>query len=139
MSEHNLNAHDRVKVIANLLEQNLSLAEIGRRLGVTRSRISQIVRAHGLARAEISTAGHRDARPLTQRQSRMLAFIRDFTAHNSYPPTLREIAGGCNISSISVVDYNLRRLEEREYLTRLPVISRTVVLTERGRAEAASC
>ena len=138
MSEHNLNGHDRVKVIANLLEQKLPLSEIGRRLGVTGSRISQIALAHGLTRAEISNAGHRDARPLTQRQSRMLVFIKDFTARNSYPPTIREIARGCNISSISVIDYNLRRLEKLEYLTRVPAISRTVVLTERGRSEAAA-
>ena len=73
---------------------------------------------------------------LTQEQVRLLAFLRDFTARNPYPPTVRELAGGCGISSTSVADRHLRRLEEGEYLTRRPGIARGRVLTERGRAEA---
>ena len=35
-------AHDRVKVIADLMEQSLSLAEIDRRLGLSGTRVGQI-------------------------------------------------------------------------------------------------
>ena len=73
---------------------------------------------------------------LTQEQVRLLAFLRDFTARNPYPPTVRELARGCGISSASVADRHLRRLEEGEYLTRRPGIARGRVLTERGRTEA---
>ena len=74
---------------------------------------------------------------LSERQSRILAFIRRYTAANSHPPSLREIAEGCNVSSTSVINYNIRRLEESGYLTRTPRNCRTIVLTERGRSEAA--
>ena len=138
MSEHRRRGLERARVIAELLEQNLSKAEIGRRLGITGARVGQIVLAHGLFRSENSTAGRRDARPLSQRQARILAFVRDFIAHNSYPPTIREIVKGCNLSSTSVADYNLLCLKEKGYLTRVPSISRSTVLTERGKREAAA-
>ena len=73
----------------------------------------------------------------SERQSQILAFIWHYTVANSYPPSLREIVEGCDISSTSVVDYHIRRLEKKGYLTRVPAISRTIVLTERGRSEVA--
>ena len=75
---------------------------------------------------------------LSERQSRILSFIRHYTTAKSHPPSLREIAEGCNISSTSVVNYNIRSLEESGYLTRTPMTSRTIVLIERGKSEAAS-
>ena len=80
--------------------------------------------------------GSRLAPGLSQEQVRLLAFLRDFTARNPYPPTVRELARGCGISSASVADRQLRRLEEGEYLTRRPGIARGRVLTERGRSES---
>ena len=77
------------------------------------------------------------SRALSERQSRILAFIWCYTAANSYSPTLREIRDGCDISSASVVGYNLGRLEKNGYLTHTPMASRTIVLTERGRTAAA--
>ena len=75
---------------------------------------------------------------LSERQSRILAFIWRYTVANSRPPSLRGIVEGCDISSASVVEYNIRRLEENGYLTRTPMACRTIVLTGRGRSEAAS-
>ena len=137
MLEHKQQGLERARVIAELLEHNLSQAEIGRRLGTTRARVGQIVLAHGLIKPETSTASWRATRPLTKRQAMILAFIRDFTTHNPYPPTVREITRGCNLSSTSVANYNLLCLKEKGYLTRVPSISRGIVLIERGRAEAA--
>ena len=137
MSEHRQQGLERAKVIAQLLEQNLSQAEIGRRLGTTRARVGQIVLDHGLINPKTSTASRRATRPLTKRQALVLAFIRDFTTRNPYPPTIREIVKGCNLSSTSVANYNLLCLKEKGYLTRVPSISRGIVLTARGRSEAA--
>jgi repressor LexA len=46
----------------------------------------------------------------------------------SYPPTVRDILNGCNISSTSVVDYNLDILEREGYIRRHPGISRGIEL-----------
>lgn len=76
----------------------------------------------------------RRGRPRTNgRQSLILAFIRDFVSRNPYPPTVREIAKGCKISSTSVVDYNLSVLEAEGHLTRIPHVSRGIVLADRDR------
>ena len=138
MSEHKQQGIERAKTIAELLEQDLTLAEIGRRLGITGSRVGQIVLAHGLSRPEKSTARHRRPRQLSQRQTQILAFVRHFIAHNSYPPTIREVVKGCNLSSTSVANHNLYCLKEMGYLTRIPGVSRGIVLTKGGKSEVAA-
>ena len=138
MPERKPNDHELGKAGVGLIERNRPHAGIGRRPGITGSRIERTAAAHGVSEPETFAATRRDARPLTQRQSRMLAFIRNFTVRNSYPPTVRETAGGCDISSTSVVDYNLRHLEKQDCLTRVPGLARCIVLTERGKLEAAS-
>ena len=76
----------------------------------------------------------RRGRPRTNgRQVLILTFIRDFVSRNPYPPTVREIAKGCQISSTSVVDYNLSVLEAEGHLTRIPHVSRGIVLADRGQ------
>ena len=50
-------------------------------------------------------------RPLSKRQKSMLDYIKNFMDENSYPPTVRDIQAGCEISSTSVVDYNLQILQ----------------------------
>ena len=72
--------------------------------------------------------------PLDRRQLRMLAFIRDHTARNSFPPTVREIVKGCGLSSNSVAQYNLQVLEHRKYATRIPGAARGITLTALGRS-----
>ena len=46
-----------------------------------------------------------------RRRERVLTFIQDYIRANEYPPTRREIAKGCDISSTSVVDYQLMLLD----------------------------
>lgn len=77
------------------------------------------------------------SRALSERQSQILEFIWHYTVANSYPPSMREIVKGCGISSTSVVDHHIRRLQKNGYLTRTPMACRTIVLTERGRSEVA--
>ena len=65
---------------------------------------------------------------LSTRQDQMLVFIRDFMDDHQYPPTVRDIQAGCDISSTSVVDYNLRILQREGYLRREADVSRGIEL-----------
>ena len=67
---------------------------------------------------------------LSDKQRRILAFLREFIAEKDYPPSIRDIQQGCGISSTSVVDYNLKRLEERGYLRRDREVSRAIELLD---------
>jgi repressor LexA len=63
---------------------------------------------------------------LSPKQKRILQFIRKFIDARGYPPTVRDIVSGCDISSTSVVAYNLARLETAGYIRRHAKISRGV-------------
>ena len=65
---------------------------------------------------------------LSARQERMLDFIRQFRSEHSYPPSIREIQKACEISSTSVVDYNLHILQREGYIRRSPDVSRGLEL-----------
>ena len=69
-------------------------------------------------------------RTLSYRQQSILSFIRDFLERRGYPPSIREIAQACHISSTSVVDYNLDILEREGYIRRSPVVSRGIDLPD---------
>ena len=69
-------------------------------------------------------------RKLSERQSKMLEFIRGFLKNHPYPPSVREIQLGCAISSTSVVDYNLRLLNRDGYLNRRPDVARGIELLD---------
>ena len=126
---HHRNRDERLNVIAGLLAQGLTLAETGRRVGLSAGWVAQIARARGL-----TGPPHAGGTPLDRRQLGMLAFIRDHTARNSFPPTVREIVKGCGLSSNSVAQYNLQVLEHRKYATRIPGAARGITLTELGRS-----
>lgn len=66
---------------------------------------------------------------LSNRQEAILRFIREFCGDNHFPPTIREIQERCRITSTSVVDYNLKALEEKGYIRRNKKISRGLELT----------
>jgi len=74
---------------------------------------------------------------LSERQRKMVDFIRKFSLRSGYPPSIREIGVAVGISSTSVVNYNLNRLVEHGYLDRDQNVSRGIRLTER-LADAAS-
>jgi repressor LexA len=66
---------------------------------------------------------------LSERQQRILAFIRDYLEENNYPPTIREIGKAAGISSTSVVKYNLERLQDKGFIERSDEVSRGLRLT----------
>lgn len=61
---------------------------------------------------------------LSERQRNILDFIRDFQRQSGYPPTIRQIGEKVGISSTSVVNYNLNKLEKNGYLARDLKVSR---------------
>lgn len=65
---------------------------------------------------------------LSDRQVRMLQFIRAYLEEHSYPPTIREIGKAVGIPSTSVVKYNLERLQEKGYIERSEEVSRGLKL-----------
>jgi repressor LexA len=67
-------------------------------------------------------------RTLSLRQQLILSFIKDFMNKNNYPPTVRDIQNGCEISSTSVVDYNLQILQREGQLQRKRDVSRGIEL-----------
>jgi len=71
-------------------------------------------------------------RALSDRQQRMLSFIRQYMGEHGRPPTVREIGIAVGISSTSVVDYNLRVLERDGHLRRERELSRGIELADRG-------
>lgn len=66
---------------------------------------------------------------LTDRQSRILNYIVTFLAKHGYPPTIREIGHALDISSTSVVNYNLNKLERAGLIERDSQVSRGLKVT----------
>ncbi len=71
---------------------------------------------------------------LSTKQQQIVDFLREFLADKDYPPSIRDIQEGCGISSTSVVDYNLRKLEDKGIIRRDREVSRGIeLLGARGR------
>ena len=68
------------------------------------------------------------AEGLSDKQQLILEFLETFISEHDYPPSIRDIQNGCNISSTSVVDYNLKRLEEKGLIRRDREVSRAIEL-----------
>jgi repressor LexA len=79
---------------------------------------------------------------LTERQTRILDYIRQVTRVRNYPPSVREIGEAVGLSSSSTVHNHLNQLERRGLIRRDPSKSRTVQLVgsapeaEQGRRGA---
>lgn len=69
-----------------------------------------------------------DNHSLSQRQERILDYIKNFVQREGYPPAIRQIQEDLKISSTSVVAYNLRALEQKGYIRRSNKISRGIEL-----------
>ena len=67
---------------------------------------------------------------LSAKQQGILDFVRKFIRDKDYPPSIRDIQLGCNISSTSVVDYNLKALERLGYIRRDREVSRAIELLD---------
>ena len=67
---------------------------------------------------------------LPPRRQQILDFIQTFIAENGIPPTVRDVQRACEISSTSVVDYNLKVLKRDGYLNRRPDTARGIELLD---------
>jgi len=65
---------------------------------------------------------------ITEKHKRILEVLERFNEQNGYPPSIREICSSANISSTSVANYYLDRLEELGYIERDRRVSRGVRL-----------
>lgn len=70
---------------------------------------------------------------LSQKQKRIMTFLRRFREDKDYPPTIRDILKGCGISSTSVVDYNLKILEREGFIRRDREVSRGIELLDKDQ------
>lgn len=70
----------------------------------------------------------RSADGLSQRQEKILNYIQEFLQKNRYPPAIRDIQNDLNISSTSVVAYNLKALQDKGKITRDGKVSRGITL-----------
>ena len=67
---------------------------------------------------------------LSPKQQSILEFLRRFIRDKDYPPSIRDIQLGCEISSTSVVDYNLKALERLGFIRRDREVSRAIELLD---------
>lgn len=74
---------------------------------------------------------------LTDRQARILDYIRHVTRTRNYPPSVREIGEAVGLSSSSTVHNHLNQLERRGLIRRDPSKSRTVQLVQDARSDEA--
>lgn len=74
---------------------------------------------------------------MTRRQRAILHAIATYIDRNGWPPSLRDIQVAAGVSSTSVVAYNLNRLREFGYVERAREISRSIRVTDAGRAALA--
>ena len=70
---------------------------------------------------------------MSERQKKILQYIADYISTHTRPPTIREIGSNVDISSTSVVNYNLTRLVERGMIERESEVSRGLRLTNAAR------
>lgn len=66
--------------------------------------------------------------PLTKRQRSVYEFIESYIHEKGFGPTVREIAEAVNLSSPSTVHVHLKTLEEKGYIVRDPLKSRSIAL-----------
>ena len=77
----------------------------------------------------------RNPKPLTEKQKDILNFIESYIEEFGYPPSIRDIQNNCDISSTSVVKYNLDRLQEKGLMNRDSEISRSISLTNSEKSQ----
>ena len=74
--------------------------------------------------------------PLTDRQEKILAYIKKSLQDQGYPPTIREIGEHFGIRSTNGVNDHLKALERKGYLLRGELKSRALSVIEGGRSQA---
>ena len=77
------------------------------------------------------------SKPLTTRQKSVYEFIESYILQKGYGPTVREIAEAVHLSSPSTVHVHLKTLEEKGYIVRDQLKSRSIALPGKHEQEEA--
>ena len=73
------------------------------------------------------------SKKMPPRRQRILAFLQESYSDKGISPTVRDIQRACEISSTSVVDYNLEKLREAGYINRRQDVARGIeILDQEG-------
>lgn len=64
------------------------------------------------------------------RRQRIWEFLQEFYSDYGVPPTVRDIQKACEISSTSVVDYNLDKLRQAGYINRRRDVARGIEILD---------
>ena len=72
---------------------------------------------------------------LTKKQKAVLECIEDCIAKKGYGPTVREICAEIGLSSPSTVHVHLKALEEKGYIERDPLKSRSIMLKQNNQGQ----
>ena len=67
---------------------------------------------------------------LSEKQLSILNFIKDYVSDNGISPTIEDVKIGCQLSSKSVVSYNLNILEKNGYMDRKKGLARSIKSTK---------
>jgi repressor LexA len=65
---------------------------------------------------------------LTKRQDEILNYIKEYTANNGYPPTVREIGSSLGLSSPATIHSHLNNLEKKGYIKKDDYKNRAIEL-----------
>jgi len=77
----------------------------------------------------------RKSEGLSKRQEKILKFLAKFQDDNGYSPSIREIGESIEVKSTSLVDYYLKQLEEKGFISREQHISRSICLLKEAPSE----
>jgi REP element-mobilizing transposase RayT len=72
---------------------------------------------------------------LTDRQQKVLEFLRDYIQGHGFPPTLREIGDAVGIGNLTAVRGHLSALEKKGRILKSPDKARSIQLLEKPRPE----
>lgn len=73
-------------------------------------------------------------RTISEKQKQILAFIREYTASQGYPPSVREIGAAVGLRSPSSVHAHVKRLREFGYLEKEDRKTRSITIAGRTNA-----
>ncbi len=65
---------------------------------------------------------------MSERQQKILEYIKSYTEENQYPPTIREIATAVGLKSSSTVHGHLDRMRENGYINFVNTSPRTLTV-----------
>jgi len=65
---------------------------------------------------------------LTFKEIKVLQFIINYIKKNNISPSVRDIAKGLNLKSVSNIDRYVYRLQDKNYIAKTPYIKRSIVV-----------